>query len=217
MNKILFNRSFGMLDFAIQGTKTQLRRFIRFPDYGSRVVRYTPLASQKGKARFHLEDGRKFIDYEILSTYRVGEIVAIAQSYDEVKAFYEKHEAIDSERYKAFMKSTTGKDAGMFAIGRKDQFAVKPNLMPHHVRILSLKTQKLQDITEEDCIAEGILVDESKEENKFYVEDKNNGCRCYFSTGRDAYAYFASQTFKNMRNAWILNPPVFVYTFETID
>ena len=216
MNKILFNRNFGMLDFAVQGTKTQLRRFIRFPDYGSRVVRYTPLPAQKGKARFHLEDGRKFVDYEILPTYRVGEIVAIAQTYEEVKVFYEK-EGRDCETYKMFLKATSGKDSEMFNVGKKDQFAVKPNLMPHHVRILSIKSQRLQDITEEDCIAEGILVDDGKEENKYYVEDKNNGCRCYFSTGRDAYAYFASQTFKNMRNAWILNPPVFVYTFETID
>lgn len=216
MNKILFNRNFGMLDFAVQGTKTQLRRFIRFPDYGSRVVRYTPLPTQKGKARFHLEDGRKFVDYEILSTYRVGEIVAIAQTYEEVKSFYEK-KGRDSETYKMFLKATSGKDSEMFSAGKKDQFAVKPNLMPHHVRILSVKTQRLQDITEEDCIAEGILVDGSKDENKFYIEDRNNGCRCYFSTGRDAYAYFASQTFKNMRNAWVLNPPVFVYTFETID
>lgn len=216
MNKILFNRNFGMLDFAVQGTKTQLRRFIRFPDYGSRVVRYTPLPTQKGKARFHLEDGRKFVDYEILSTYRVGEIVAIAQTYEEVKSFYEQ-EGRDSENYKMFLKATSGKNSEMFNAGKKDQFAVKPNLMPHHVRILSVKTQRLQDITEEDCIAEGILVDSSKDENKFYIEDRNNGCRCYFSTGRDAYAYFASQTFKNMRNAWIQNPPVFVYTFETID
>ncbi len=217
MNKILFNRNFGMLDFAINGTKTQLRRFIRFPDYGSRVVRYTPLPTQKGKARFHLEDGRKFVDYEILSTYRVGEIVAIAQNYDEVRAFYENGGDRESESYKAFMKSVSGREADMLAAGKKDQFAVKPHLMPHHVKILSVKTQRLQDITEEDCIAEGILIDESKVENKFYVEDKNNGCRCYFQTGRDAYAYFASQTFKNMRNAWLINPPVFVYTFETID
>ena len=216
MNKMLFNRNFGMLDYAIQGSKTQLRRIIRFKDYGRRVVRYTPVSSPKGKERFHLEDGRKFVDYEVLSTYRVGEIVAIAQTYEEVKAYYDLHKE-DSETYKMFVRTTAGKDSELFDKGKKDQFAVKPHLMPHHIRILSVKTERLQDITEEDCIAEGIQVDESKTENRFYVEDKNTGCRCYFPTGREAYAYFASITFKNMRKAWALNPPVFVYTFETID
>lgn len=89
MNKILFNYNYGMEAAAITGTKTQLRRVIKFKDFGSRVVRYTPLPGTKGSARYHLEDGRKVVDYETLSTYRLGEIVAIGQSYADVKAYYE--------------------------------------------------------------------------------------------------------------------------------
>ena len=76
MNKILFNKNYGMEDAAIAGTKTMLRRIIRFKDFGSRVVRYTPLPKTKGSARYHLEDGTTVVDYETQSTYRVGERTA---------------------------------------------------------------------------------------------------------------------------------------------
>lgn len=35
MNKILFNYNYGMEAAAITGTKTQLRRVIKFKDFGS--------------------------------------------------------------------------------------------------------------------------------------------------------------------------------------
>ena len=71
--------------------------------------------------------------------------------------------------------------------------------------------------TEEECLAEGIGFDESQSSHKFYVEDKRTGARCSFPTGREAFAFFISQTEKNIRNVWQKNPPVYVYTFETID
>lgn len=156
MNKILFNYNYGMEAAAIAGTKTQLRRVIKFKDFGSRVVRYTPLPGTKGSARYHLEDGRKVVDYETLSTYRLGEIVAIGQSYADVKAYYEGKGLLDGEEYKAFIKEVEGANKEYFNAGRKDKFLVKPHLMPHHIRILSVRTQRLQDITEEECLAEGI-------------------------------------------------------------
>lgn len=217
MNKILFNYNYGMEAAAIAGTKTQLRRVIKFKDFGSRVVRYTPLPGTKGSARYHLEDGRKVVDYETLSTYRLGEIVAIGQSYADVKAYYEGKGLLDGEEYKAFIKEVEGVNKEYFNAGRKDKFLVKPHLMPHHIQILSVRTQRLQDITEEECLAEGILKEELQGETKYYIEDSNTGGRCYFKTARDAFAFFMSQTEKNMRNVWVKNPPVYVYTFETID
>ena len=216
MNKILFNKNYGMEDAAIAGTKTMLRRIIRFKDFGSRVVRYTPLPKTKGSARYHLEDGTTVVDYETQSTYRVGEIVAIGQSYADVKKYYEKN-GKDSTEYQAFIKEVEGKDIDLHRAGSKDKFLVKPHLMPHHIRILSIKSQRLQDITEEECLAEGIGFDESQSSHKFYVEDKRTGARCSFPTGREAFAFFISQTEKNIRNVWQKNPPVYVYTFETID
>lgn len=217
MNKILFNHNYGMEAAAISGVKTQLRRIIKFKNFGSRVVRYTPLPQTKGSARYHLEDGRKIVDFETMSTYRVGEIVAIGQSYADVKKYYEERNMTETEVYKSFVQSVDGKNKDLFNAGRKDKFLVKPHLMPHHIRILSVKSQRLQDITEEDCLAEGVGYDNEKEQLKYYLEDCVSHARFYFQTAKEAFAFFITQTEKNMRNAWDKNPPVYVYTFETID
>lgn len=89
--------------------------------------------------------------------------------------------------------------------------------MPHHIRILSVKTQHLQDITEDDCLAEGIGYDEEQSELKYFLTDNITKSRFYFATAKEAFAFFITQTEKNMRDVWAKDPPVFVYTFETID
>lgn len=217
MNKILFNYNYGMEAAVLAGIKTQLRRIIKFKDFGSRVVRYTPLPKTRGSARYHLEDGRRLVDYETLPAYRVGEVVAIGQSYSDVRRYYEENNLTDSNAYKEFLKAIDGKDKEMFNAGRKDKFLVKPYLMPHHIRILSVKTQHLQDITEEDCIAEGIGFDAEQSDLKYFLTDSTTKSRFYFATAKEAFAFFITQTEKNMRDVWSKDPPVFVYIFETID
>lgn len=217
MNKILFNYNYGMEAAALAGAKTQLRRIIKFKNFGSRVVRYTPLPRTKGSARYHLEDGRKIVDYETMSTYRVGEIVAIGQSYADVKRYYKDKGMTDTEEYKAFAQAVEGKDKELFNAGRKDKFLVKPHLMPHHIRILTVKSQRLQDITEDECLAEGIGYDAEQELLKYYLQDNTTNARFHFATAKEAFAFFITQTEKNMRDVWQKNPPVYVYTFETID
>lgn len=65
MNKILFNYNYGMEAAAIAGTKTQLRRVIKFKDFGSRVVRYTPLPGTKGSARYHWKTEGKLLTMKL--------------------------------------------------------------------------------------------------------------------------------------------------------
>ena len=89
--------------------------------------------------------------------------------------------------------------------------------MPHHIRILTVKSQRLQDITEEECLAEGIGYDAEQELLKYYLQDNTTNARFYFTTAKEAFAFFITQTEKNMRDVWQKNPPVYVYTFETID
>ena len=122
-----------------------------------------------------------------------------------------------SESYKNLVQSVEGDKLELYRAGRKDKFLVKPQLMPHHIRILSVRSQRLQDITEEECLAEGIGCDNEKTELKYYLDDGASHTRFHFRSAKEAFVFFFTQTEKRMRNIWEKNPPVYAYTFETID
>lgn len=72
---------------------------------------------------------------------------------------------------------------------------VKPELMPHKIRIVNWKVERLQDISNEDCMKEGILTDDISMYRRIFASliDKING-----------------------KGTWERNPYVFVYEFELI-
>lgn len=135
--------------------------------------------------------------------YKVGEIVAIAQCY---KKLYPNadFEMVGNE----FMTESAGWNNKMF---------VRASLMPHHIRITDVKVERLQDISDEDCIKEGVRSCEGHENvirhglkehytilNTFYV----------FDTPREAYAHLIDKI--GGRGTWESNPYVFVYDFELV-
>lgn len=68
------------------------------------------------------------------SRYQVGDVVAIAQSY---------------------------KDCGNYHVSRghagwTNKMFVLADLMPHHIRITNVRMERLQNISDEDCIKEGV-------------------------------------------------------------
>ena len=68
------------------------------------------------------------------SRYQVGEVVAVAQNY------------YDCGYYHASRKCP----------GWTNKMFVRADLMPHRIRITNVRVERLQDISYEDCIAEGV-------------------------------------------------------------
>lgn len=100
---------------------------------------------------------------------------------------------------------------------------VKADLMPRHIKITGIKVERLQDISDEDCLKEGIVKQEviSDESPLIYAYDA-------FLNGESGY--FASQWFKRPKEAfavlidkvsgkgtWESNPFVFAYEFVLVD
>lgn len=79
-------------------------------------------------------DEREFDEGEILPRYKVGEIVAVAQSYAD----------IGIEPF-AFCEAAW-----------RNKMFVKAELMPYQIKITNVRIQRLQDISDEDCLREGI-------------------------------------------------------------
>ena len=112
--KIMFNDKFCLTKAVLGGTKTMTRRLLK---------EGTPLGNW--------EETEKYLPY------KVGDIVAVAQSYN----------AVGRPQYDKFGREEAGNTNKMF---------VKSDLLPHHIRITDLKVERLQSITDDDIMREGI-------------------------------------------------------------
>lgn len=112
-----------------------------------------------------------------------------------------------------------------FAPGWKNKMFVRADLMPHHIRITNIKIQRLQEISNEDCLKEGIIKTIHKsadgEWGRYYWHHGVTRSNCpygqykEYSNPLEAFASLidcvsGKGTFKS-------NPYVFVYEFELID
>ena len=142
--------------------------------------------------------------------YKVGEVVAIAQSYKEVYPNADFEMVGDG-----FMTESAGWTNKMF---------VRANLMKRHIRITDVKVERLRDISEEDCLKEGIIFIESASimgEDAYFFAVKRKVGQMYdnilkfFSSPQRAYADLIDEI--SGRGTWKRNPWVVVYTFERVD
>ena len=142
--------------------------------------------------------------------YKVGEVVAVAQSYKEVYPNADFEMVGDG-----FMKESPGWTNKMF---------VKANLMKHHIRFTDVKVERLQDISKEDCLKEGIIFIESLSiigEDAYFFAVKHKVRQMYdnilkfFSSPQRAYADLIDKI--SGRGTWESNPWVAAYSFELVD
>ena len=90
---------------------------------------------------------------------------------------------------------------------------VKADLMPHHIRITNIRVERLQDISEADCLKEGIWCDDNVglEGTTYWYHGLANSS---FRTAKEAYAALIDKI--SGKGTWEGNPWVFVYDFELI-
>ena len=131
--------------------------------------------------------------------YRDGEIVAIAQSYKELYPNAD-FEMVGNE----FMTESAGWSNKLFG---------ESQYMKHHIKITDVKIERLQDISDEDCLREGI--------RKCF--DHYYHCYAYpyltagflFDCPREAFSKLIDRV--SGKGTWKRNPWVVAYSFERID
>ena len=100
---------------------------------------------------------------------------------------------------------------------------VRADIMPHQIHITDIKVERLQDISDEDCIKEGVVKSyigyyvkglKTKDwEKESHVE--MDGCTYkLFPTPREAFAALIDKV--SGKGTWDRNGWVFVYSFEVI-
>lgn len=211
MKKISFNDKFGLTQAVLDGRKTMTRRIIKCPRTfkgewvaGFNIHRCHSDKKIVGYPCMYDADGREFNSGEIIPRYKVGEVVAIAQSYEIV--YHEQGlETLD-------MLVSGWK----YSKGWRNKLFVRADLMIHHIRITNLKIERLQDISDEDCLKEGVYEDSGDDEfppSIFYEFEGNKDDG--FDTPREAFAALIDKV--SGKGTWESNPYVFVYEFELID
>ena len=137
--------------------------------------------------------------------YKVGEVVAIAQNYKEVYPNAD-FEMVDGN----FMTESAGWTNKMF---------VRADLMPRHIEFTDVKAERLQDISDEDCLREGIRYYHSSDKrwsnNSGYgYHIPKNGLHL-FDTPYEAFANLFERI--SGKGTWESNPWVAAYEFKLID
>lgn len=223
MKKIMFNDKFGLTQAVLEGRKTMTRRIIRPETYKGQPVRGFRVTGSKD-IRLSVEmlvydgDCDDFVPMYIQPKYKVGEVVAIAQSYMDVDRFHRKGE---NAAYLEYLDSILP-ELKLYP-GWGNKMFVKADLMPHHIKITDIKIERLQDISDEDCLKEGIVKQE-------VISDESSFLYAYDAFLNGDNKYFASRWFKTPKEAfsalidkvsgkgvWESNPFVFAYEFRLTD
>lgn len=214
MKKIMFNDKYGLTEAVLSGRKTQTRRIITCPKEfkGEWVAGFYVYKRQSDNAIIQWPcmydaDECTFDGGEILSKYKVGEVVAVAQCYADLGFDCAPIIGMDENGMPEFAS-----EAGMY-----NKMFVRAELMPNHIRITNVRVERLQDISEDDCIAEGVIESVVMGTNgslsEYFVEGPKH--ICYGKTPRDAYAVSIDRISGN--GTWLSNPYVFAYEFELVD
>lgn len=196
MKKIMFNDSCGLTQAVLEGRKTMTRRLINLCENDLHFMKI----SDRGE---YLFCSKTALD-GAFPRYKVGEILAVAQSYHALnKAGYVAPEWLDHT-----CESSAGYNNKMF---------VRAELMPYRIKITNIKIERLQDISNEDCLKEGIK-EKSRFPHKkscpFYFDGDKHGWDNLYKTPRQAFAALIDKVCG--RGTWNINPYVFVYEFELL-
>ena len=200
----MFNDRYGLTQAVIEGRKTMTRRLVPW-DFTEQWMEFVSDAPSVGGVYVH-ESEKDFYEREA-PRYAVGEIVAVAQRYEDVEELSYLLRAPFSETY--FEEVNIGDEPGY-----RNKMFVKSELMPHQIRITGIRCERLQDITDEDCMKEGIREDPFPIENPYYFGDAKEGGLVHFGKPREAFASLIDRV--SGKGTWASNPWVVVYEFELV-
>ena len=215
MKKIMFDDKYGLTDAVLNRRKVMTRRVISEKLWnGWRKENWLMPAC----VSIQQESIRKYMTKH--SPLQFGETIAVAQSYFQIyeerarahdNSVYQwaKANGLDYKKEILFMeelKKTEAYDNKMF---------VRADLMPHHIRIKSIKVEPLQDISNEDAIYEGITNYKDEHGSFGWTFKQPRDIIQLWATPRDAFEALIDKV--SGKGTWESNPWVFAYEFTLID
>jgi len=216
MKKIAFSTHYGLEQAVIDLTKTMTRREDKKLNHPLVTSISECGVDDKGKAYVAITYSTGLTE-NVYPAYQIGEEVAVAQRYEECWKFYQqqwesKKDPSDWRTPDAILGDQVGLTPGW-----TNKMFVKADLMPHRIRITTIRLERLQDISESDIVNEGIIMRFGEGQTKpFYTFPKSDIDKPshIFLSAREAFAALIDRI--SGRGTWQRNPWVFVYKFELI-
>ena len=201
----MFNDRYGLTQAVIEGRKTVTRRIVsdklwdRWTDYDDFCNSVSCGPSTPVVRQYYNE----FEFFKDNLPYRIGEIIAVAQRYQELdNESCRNHVGVHpAESPYSSCENMAGWNNKMF---------VRAEACKHQIRITSVRSERLQDITDEDCMKEGIQV----LDGRYYYRDSEGRIVDDFDNPRAAFASLINKI--SGRGTWERNPFVWVYEFKLV-
>ena len=206
MKKIMFSDKFGLTEAVLSGRKTMTRRIIKLDSLEEYSV-----SKSYGNPEWSAIEKSIIARY---ARYKVGEVVSVAQSYKDAE-FHpdtQMEQEIRGSKTKGVLHCPI-----RYVGGWNNKLFVAPNMMPHQIRITNVRVERLQDITYEDCLAEGVC--KWTKDKELFKYDMADGFEMFEwrdmpRTPHEAYAALIDRI--SGKGTFESNPYVFVYEFELI-
>ena len=207
----MFNDRYLLTKAVMEKRKWQTRRLL--PDYMQYDCSHCNTAKIQGDKL--VVDFGNGVQHWCRIPYKVDEVVAIAQSYRDVYAeltnqVYVADNSEKAKLYFSYILIDSYCEAGNKLAGWTNKMFVHANLMPHQIRMTNIRLERLQDISEQDCLAEGVT--QWKGLNLYYYDEFSS--RLDYKSAKDCYAGLIDKIVR--KGFWNSNPYVLAYDFELV-
>lgn len=230
----MFNSRYGLEQAVLRGVKTQTRRVIDIPQVWHGLDVHGSHRS-KDKRSLVLTDSDDCILRDeagrygqVLPKFQFSECVAVAQSYNAIYDAMEEQygNSKANEWWCSACDYVYNHQQNQFGLatteGYRNKMFVKAELMPHVIEITDIKVERLQDISDEDCLREGIIKRDDlincRMENiiryTFEGSFENHIWKSY-TTPQEAFSRLIDKV--SGKGTWESNPWVFAYSFRLKD
>lgn len=208
MKKITFSDKYGLTQSVLSGRKTMTRRICKELDQPGITYISDWGMDDRGRAMFTIEfaDGRK---QDVYPHYQPGEKVAVAQRYWSLKDNPRFYDALAKADPTFPLECIEGE------AGCKNKMFVKAEWMPNRILITDVGIEQLLDISDEDCLREGVwqVEDDVYTVGNFALATGRGSQRTsLFETPRAAFLTLIKRLMG--KDIPRLNPWVFVYEFK---
>lgn len=209
MKKIMYDDRRGLTWMTLKGVKTRTSRLANgIEDNFVRPVGLIKEGHLKGYMEYIYGDDAHGV---MRPPYMVGEVVAIAESY--------KRLGYDPMYCPAGHEDGLGSEEGW-----SNKMFVKADLMKHFVEVTDVRFERLQDITDEDIMREGIVHAPIQAQDvktgeigdfAYIVISKKKIEHIVYSNARDAFAGLIDAVCG--KGTWESNPWVWVFDYKLIE
>ena len=197
----MFSDRFGLTGAVECGVKTVTRRLVTLQDekrmcrclddYAARVVRLTPYEALR-----------------MVAPYQVSDIVAVPMSYEQIYYNYMD----DKLRAASYWYSYSDKP------GWHNKMFVKAEECPLRIMIDDVRVERVAEITDEDCLREGVRACEGNVAYYIYAKGKRGNKNVFlqknYANPQDAFGYiFAGYRWAAVKKE---NPLVYRYEFHVV-